>query len=119
MASIPFDIPELDDGFSEATGLLFLEEEFLVFDLVVKKFGLFEQPRETVKAEFAVIDHIRLERGIFKDKICIVPKRLELLRAIPGKHKAELRLKVSKAYRDDVLDLIDTVRAMKARPRTS
>jgi len=113
MPTIPFKIS--DDHGHEITGLLSLEEEYLVFDLQVKKWSLFKAPPEKVKAEFAVIDSIRLERGFFQDHLFIVPKRIDLLNAVPGTHKGELKLNVSKRYREQAEELAAEVRARRSR----
>lgn len=114
MPVIPFTISH-DHG-HEISGLLSLEEEFVVFDVRVKKWGLFDEPPEKVKAEFGLIDTIRLDRGIFKDHIFIIPKRSDLLKAVPGTHRGELKLKVAKRYWEQAQKLVEEVVERKRRP---
>jgi hypothetical protein len=116
MASIPFSI---DDSRGHTIGgLLFLEAEFVVFEIQVQKWGLYKEPVETVKAELGVIDSIRFEQGFFKDRLYLVPKRAELLAALPGDHTSEIKLKVNKRYRAEaqqfVLDVLQKKREQKA-----
>lgn len=99
MASIPFEI--YDNRGHKVSGLVYLEEAFVVFEVQVKKWGLYNEPSEKVKAELGVITAIRFEPGIFGDRIYVVPKRMELLEAIPGDHKGELKLKIAKRHRDE------------------
>ncbi len=113
MAVVPFTIS--DDHGHDISGLLSLEEEFIVFDVQVKKWGIFDEPPEKVKAEFGLIDTIRLDRGIFKDHIFIVPKRPDLLKAVPGTHKGELKLKVAKRYWEQAQELVMEVISRKQR----
>lgn len=89
--------------------MLFLEDPFVVFEVQVKKLGLIKKPVETVKAEVGLIDSIRLVEGLFSDKLYIVPKRSDLLTAVPGRNRGELRLKVAKRYRDDAEDFVAEV----------
>lgn len=116
MANIPFEIS--DSHSDEISGLLLLEEEFVVFEIRVRKWGLYKEPPELVKVEFGVIDNMRFERGFFKDSIFVVPKRSELLDAIPGDHKGELRLKVAKRYREEAQQFVAEVLRRKRKRRT-
>lgn len=107
MERIPFEIH--DSRGHKVGGLLFLEDEFLVFDLQVRRWGLVKQPPETVKAELKVIERITFEQGFFGDRILVVPRRIELLDAIPGDHKGEVHLKIAKRYRSDAQDFVSEV----------
>ena len=111
MTRIPFEI-DSNHG-HEITGLVFLEDEFLVFEVQVRKWSLYKEPQEKVKAELAVIEHIRFDTGFFSDKIFVVPKRSALLEAIPGDHKGELKLKVSKRYREAAMQFVTDVLGRK------
>lgn len=111
MASVPFKIP--DDHGHEISGLVYIEDEYLVFEVKVVKWSMFKQPTETIKAEMTVVDSIRLDTGIFGDSIYIVPKRSDLLDAVPGTHKGELRLKISKRYKQQAQELVAEVLAAK------
>ena len=112
MARLPFEITSHQGHL--ITGLLFLEEAFLVFEIRVVKWGIQKQPTETVKVEFGALDHVRFDRGFFKDHIYVVPKRSALLEAIPGSHKGEIQLHIAKRYREQALALVAEVRARQA-----
>ncbi|HET6566965.1 MAG TPA: hypothetical protein VFG50_03305 [Rhodothermales bacterium] len=109
MPTIPFTIS--DEHGHVISGLLFLEEQFVVFDLEVKKWGLFQETPEKVKAEFGLIESIRLDRGFFKDHVYLVPKRSDLLKAVPGSHKGEIKLNIAKRYREQAQELVQEVRS--------
>lgn len=112
MTRIPFEIShELAD---EITGLLYLEDGYLVFEIQVVAWGISKRPVEIVKAELGLIEHVRHQPGILKDSIFIVPKRAQLLEAIPGSHKGELRLKVKKSYRTEAEAFVRALRSKKA-----
>lgn len=107
MDSIPFEIS--DDHGHKITGLMLLEEEYLVFEIQVLEWSISRLPTQIVKAELAVVNHIWFKQGIFKDRIFVVPKRSELLEAIPGTHKGEIRLKVAKRYREQAQQFVAEV----------
>lgn len=110
MLRVPFEIPDVHGGLSEASGMLYREEEFLVFEFQIETLGFKQAPR-TIKVELPVVVNMRLVPGIFSDRLCIIPKKLALLDALPGSHKGEAKLKVAKRYRDDVEALIEDVLA--------
>lgn len=96
---IPFETPDIHHGFSEGKGFVYLDDEFLVFEVRIHTLGLFEQEAQVIKVEPAVIEAIRLERGLFSDKLCIRPRKIEVLDAIPGDHEIEVKLKVKRKHR--------------------
>ena len=110
MLSIPFEIPEVHAGFSEVKGVVRLEDEFLVFQIQTVTLGMFKGDPETIKIEVGAIYDIRHERGLFRDKLYIRPKKLQLLEAMPGKHGVEVQLKIRRKYRSSALILADAVR---------
>lgn len=110
MTRVPFEIPEIHGGLSEASGVLYREDEFLVFEYQVKTLG-FKQPSRIIKVEVPVVVSMRLVPGFFSDRLCIVPKTFALLDALPGPHKGEIKLKVAKRYRADAEALAEEVLA--------
>lgn len=115
MISVPFLIPEVHAGFSEATGVLRLEDEFLVFHVQTETLGMFKQDAETIKIEISALYDVRHERGVFKDKLFIRPKKQQLLDVMPGKHGIEVQLKIKRKHRTTALILVDTVRRRLSR----
>ena len=113
MVSIPFEISEVHAGFSEAKGIVRIEDEFLVIQVQIVTMGLFKQKPEIIKIEFAAIDEIRLEKRLISDRLYIRPKRLKLLEVVPGKHAMEVKLKIRRKHRTRTLLLIDAVRRRK------
>ena len=109
MAPIPFKIPDVHEGFSEAHGILYLDEEFLVFEVQTLTLGMIKQDPETIKVELAALHEVEFKPGLFSDRLLIRPKKLQLLAAMPGKHEGELKLKVKRAERARVLGFIREV----------
>ncbi len=113
MISIPFEISEVHAGFSEAKGIVRIEDEFLVFQVQTVTLGMFKQDPEIIKIELAALEEIRLETRLVNDRIYIRPRKIELLEVMPGKHGIELMLKVKRKHRTSALLLVDTVRRRK------
>jgi len=114
MLSVPFEISEVHSGFSEARGILRIEEEFLVFQLQVVTLSVFKRAPEIIKVEFAAIDEMRLERHLITDRLFIRPKKMKLLEVMPGKHPMEVKLKVKRKHRTRTLLLVDTFRRKRS-----
>ena len=104
MDSIPFKLPDV--GLSEVQGYLYFEEEFLVFDVETALFGEFNGEEQTIKIEPKAIVELEFEKGVFKDKLCVRPKKRDLLKAMPGSFEDEIKLRVAHKHRGKVHRLI-------------
>ncbi len=99
MDSIPFKLADTDLGLTENSGLLYLDNEFLVFEILSGFSGVKRSESQIIKIEPSALEDVRLDHGRLKDVLYIKPKKAELLLAIPGKHKVEVKLKISKRHR--------------------
>ena len=111
MSTIPFSLPDINLGLTEINGKIYLDEEFVVIDVETSLLGEFSQDQQIVKIEPNAIDEIRLDRGMIKDKLCIRPKKRELLKVMPGTHTAELAMSIWRKYRDRAEQLVADVEA--------
>lgn len=107
MDRIAFKLP--DDGLREVDGFLYLDDEFLVIDLHTAFLGFADKERQTIKVDPAALEDVYLKRGLVRDRICVQPKRPDLLDAVPGKHDYELRLKTKRADRRRAERLVSTL----------
>lgn len=107
MPLIPFKLP--DDGFTELRGTVRADDEFVILHLETSFMGEFNKKQRVVKIEHEALEDAYLKKGLFRDRICLVPKAEELLKAIPGSHIGELVLKTSRRNRADAEDLIETI----------
>lgn len=114
---IPFQIPDINDT-DEAEGFVYLEDDFLVFDVQVLAWGLSRSDTETVKVERGVIDGLRVESGWFSDRLHVVTRNAALLKALPGVHVAAVTVRTKKKYRAEVAAFAEQVRAWKAKAVT-
>jgi hypothetical protein len=115
---IPFELNEVHGGFSEATGVMYLEGGYLVFEVMVTTLGIFKREPETIKVELGVIDTMRLEKRFRKDRLFIRPTKPQLLHTMPGKHEGALELRIKRAHRSTVEAIIREVesRQLLRRP---
>lgn len=117
MTSVPFYIPDVHEGFSEAHGMLFLEDGTLVFQMQVTTLELFKHDPKEVRVDLGAIDQIRFSRGWWRDKLRFRPKRFDLLAEMPGTHKEELKIKIKRKHRDAVDRLLEEIEAaLEAEP---
>ena len=92
--------------------MVYLEDGFLVLDLENALLGEFDKDRQTIKIDPGAIASIYLKRQIYKDQLRIQPKNNDLLEAVPGKHKDELKLKIRNRYRAEAEQLIQDVQRL-------
>ncbi len=107
MPVIPFKLP--DDGFTELKGTVRADDEFVILHLQTSFMGEFNKEQRVIKIEHKALEDAYLRKGVFRDRICLVPKGEELFKAIPGAHIGELVLKTSRRHRSDAEDLIETI----------
>ena len=107
--SVPFQLEDTNMGLTENFGLLYMEDEFLVFDLQSGLKGVTRWKRQLVKVEPKAINGIRLRHGKLKDTLLIKPKKNKLLQVIPGDHKIEVKLKIKKKHRSEAERLVQRV----------
>jgi hypothetical protein len=113
MNPISFDLPDI--GLREISGTLSLDDEFLVFHVQDAFIGEFDKEHMVIKVEPQALQAIRFDRGIIRDRICIQPKKRDLLTVMPGTYAEELQLKIWNTYRADAKPLVEEVqRRMKA-----
>ncbi|MGI9174834.1 MAG: hypothetical protein ACR2GR_05910 [Rhodothermales bacterium] len=116
LRSIPFRLPEADHGLTEITGLLYLDDEFLTFDVQTGLPGGSQKELQVIKVELAALAALRLDRGTLGDRLCIRPKTSDLLDAMPGTHQEELKLKLRKRHRADAEQPVYEVRRLQRMP---
>jgi hypothetical protein len=107
ISGIPFQLPDV--GLREVSGRLYLDEDFLVFDVEDALAGEFDKEVHVIKVDPAALDAIRLERGLVRDRLFIRPRKSDLLTAMPGKYGVELPLKIWRKHRQTVLELIEEI----------
>lgn len=115
MNGIPFQLPDI--GLREIHGTVYLDDEFLVFEVEDAFIGEFDKEHMVIKVEPAALSDIRLDRGIIRDRLYIQPKKRDLLTVMPGTYSQALPLKVWNTQRRRAERLVEAVRRRAmARP---
>lgn len=109
--SVPFQLPDTNMGFTENSGLMYLEDEFLVFDINSGLQGITQNDSQIVKIEVQALAAVRRVHGTMKDTLFIKPKKSQLLQVMPGEHETEVKLKVPKEHREALDQLIEQIDA--------
>ena len=117
--SFPFVIPSVHGGLSRGVGHLSVDDDFIVFDVQVVALHLFKHDPEQIRVERSVIREARVRRGLRRDRLYLKPSQFELLAAMPGTHREQLRLDVPTAHRSAVEHLLRMIRRPGARPDAS
>lgn len=117
--SIPFELPSIDMGFTEVKGLLYLDDEFLVFEVGTGLAGGSHSDNQTIKVEPGALAEVRHEQGLLHDHLIVRPKKDDLLTAMPGTFEGELKLKIKKPHRREVEYLVHEISRRNAARRTA
>ncbi len=107
--SLPVTIEEVHGGLSNASGTLYLTDDFLVLSVQVAFLSMWKQKPLTVKIAPEALHSVRYKRGLFKDKMFVRPWKPALLDAVPGKHEGEIALQVKKSFRHEAEALVEEV----------
>ena len=107
--SIPFTLGSTDLGLTEHAGLIYLEDEFLVFEIQSGISGGSKSDRQVIKIETKALRSVDTTQGIRTDKLSVYPKKSALLDAVPGNHSEKVVLNIPKRYRDQLEKLTEKV----------
>jgi hypothetical protein len=116
--SIPFQLADTGMGLREHSGLLYLDDEFLVFEVQSGITGGRKDDQQVIKIEPSALVSMRLEQGLVKDTLYVQPKKETLLSVMPGNYKDTLKLSIAKRYREAAENLVQRVAHRAADPAT-
>lgn len=105
MTRISFTLPDV--GLRELRGTAHVEDGFLVMNLEDALLGMTDVQKSVVKVAPEALADIHIARGLFRDRLVLEPKRADLLDSVPGTHRKDLRLRVSRRQRRDLERLVD------------
>lgn len=100
--SLPFTITEINGGFSEAEGLMHLEEQTLTLEFEVKDaiIGAITSDVQVVKLPLASLDTAEYRTNIFSTKIHLRAMRLQTFADVPGHKRGELTLHIPRKNKE-------------------
>ncbi len=110
MKPIPFKLPDM--GLREITGEVSVEDGYLIIKVQDALLGILDSDKDIIKIEPAALDAIYVKPGIFKDKLVVAPRKMELLNLMPGEHQGAVELHIWKTYRPEVQRLVDAFEAL-------
>ncbi len=114
---VPFSPPETGFRLTQRTGLLFLEGEFLVFEVGVGMAGFFQDAPEVVKIECRALAEVAYRRGLRSDQLVVRPKTRALIEALAGGDADTLVLAIPRKHRADAEQLAHETRRLMRAPR--
>ena len=117
MDSIPFQLASTAMGAKEHSGLLYLDDEFLVFEVQSGISGLSKNDEQIIKIEPSALVTIMVEQGLVKDTLYVQPKKETLLAVMPGSNKEVLKLSIAKRYRAATEDLVQRLEQQSSDPQ--
>jgi len=108
--TVPFEIPEINHGLKEASGLMKLWKHGLELEFEVATLGLFKSGVQTVRIEYGDLNAIKYKKGWIKDKIILEGISMRVFEDIPGTEIATCTLKVKRKEREDAQSLVSNAR---------
>ncbi len=107
MRSVPFSTGDVHGGFSEGRGTICMEGDEVVIELQVSFLNLIKRAPRTYRFDMTDLEEIRHKRGWLADKVTLRTRPMERVTEIPGSDDGELCLKVKRAHRRDLAQLLD------------
>jgi hypothetical protein len=111
MNRLSFTLPDV--GLREVKGMVFIEDGFLVLKLENALLGMVDAQRETIKIDPNALLEFSLKRGVFRDRLVLRPRRVELLDAVPGDHASAVELRIKRRYRYEARGLLAEFDALR------
>jgi hypothetical protein len=110
VAGVPFQIPELNTGFREVRGVMYLEPEMFVLDVESGIPGGFKRDRHTVKLATHAIATIESKRGVIYDRISVRPVDQSHFDRLPWPIVGKLTLRIARKHRREADSIVRLVR---------
>ena len=111
MNRLAFTLPEV--GLREVKGFVYVDDGYLVLEIQNALLGVLDVDKELIKIKPNALADLRIKRGLFVDRLVLMPKRPELLTLVPGDHRKTVDLRVWRKYRGELEDLIEDFEALK------
>lgn len=107
MKSVPFTVKEVHNGFSEGRGVLYVDDDEVVFEVHVTFLGMFDRGTTTHRFHLTDLDEVGHKRGLWQDHLSIRTRPMELVSVVPGSAQGALALTVKRKHRRDLDALLD------------
>ncbi|MEZ4702924.1 MAG: hypothetical protein R2834_21505 [Rhodothermales bacterium] len=97
---VPFTLPDKGMGLIHVNGLAYLEDEFLVLEVMERTAVGTTEEHHVIKIELKALLRVQYNPGVLKDVLTVRPKGRELFDALPGKSDVEVELTVRRRHRE-------------------
>lgn len=110
--TVPFIIPEINNGFQQAEGLLKVSKDQLELEFEVKDaiLGVIKSGVKDAVIPFSDLKSIDFKKGWFTTKIILNGTSMKTFKDLPGSELASCTLKVKRKHRDEAESLISQAR---------
>jgi hypothetical protein len=107
MISIPVKLHTPDAMFTEAEGMVRIEEGRLVLEFETKDafFGAYRSGVEEVELFPDDVAAVRYKQTLFKSELIIRAKSMKQVDSVPGSKHGEIRLRFKRPHREDAREL--------------
>lgn len=109
-APVPFEIPEINHGLKEASGLMKLWDGGVELEFEVATLGIFKSGVQIVRISYADLNAIKFKKGWIKDKVILEGISMRVFEEVPGTEIATCTLKTKRKDRDEVQNLVSSAR---------
>ncbi|MDX1586173.1 MAG: hypothetical protein R3222_05495 [Balneolaceae bacterium] len=112
--TVPFIIPEINNGFQQAEGLLKLAKEQLEMEFEVKDaiLGVIKSGVKEAVIPFSDLKSIDFKKGWFTTKVILNGTSMKAFKDLPGSELATCTLKIKRKHRDEAETLISQARLL-------
>ena len=107
MQSVPFEIEQSGPGLSRSRGVVYVDDEELVFEVQTTLVGFIERRPKAYRFDLVDLESVRYKKGFRQDRLTLRTRPLDIITAIPGAAQGELCLVFKRACRDDLAVLLD------------
>ncbi len=116
VAGVPFSLPDLETGFKEFRGLMYLEPGFLVLEIESTSWVGAEADRHTVKLANAAIQRCEYKRGVVFDRLTLRPVDPTVFDKLPWPVVGQLSLRIKRKHRAESEAIVRLVSLRQALP---
>ena len=116
VAGVPFRVPDLDSGFKEVRGVMYLEPDVLVLDFESGFSGLSRPDRHTVKLATSIIEGFEVNHGVLYDRISIRLSDQSYFERLPWPIVGRLVLRTGRRNRRETDSIVKMVRMRMDMP---
>ncbi|RMG20957.1 MAG: hypothetical protein D6730_19080 [Bacteroidetes bacterium] len=108
---LPFTLSEVYGGFAEANGLMYVQGDQLLVEVMVKDaiFGVVKSKPKRIAIPFRDIISIDYKRNMFVSRMLLRVGNITYLSEIPGDNKGEIKFKIRRKDKEMAQNLVSHI----------